>query len=37
LLFNEGCNEQVFSLEPWKKFDKYPSCRFREKHKKPHL
>jgi len=31
LLFNAGCNKQVFSPKPWKKFGTNPSCRFRDK------
>jgi len=35
LLFNAGCNEQVFSPKTWKKkIGADPSCRFREKRKK---
>jgi len=34
LLFNAGCNKQVFFLNPEKKFGEDPSCRFREKRKK---
>jgi len=34
MLFNAGCNKQVFSLKPWKKIGADPSCRFREKRKK---
>jgi len=34
LLFNAGCNEQVFSSELLKKIGADPSCRFREKRKK---
>jgi len=30
LLFIAGCNEQVFSLNPEKKFGADLSCRFRE-------
>jgi len=30
-VFNAGCNEQVFSSKPWKKFHEDPSCRFQEK------
>jgi len=33
LLFNAGCNGQVFSPKPWKKIDTDPSYRFREKRK----
>jgi len=29
--FNAGCNEQLFSLKPWKKFCANSSCCFREK------
>jgi len=32
LLFNAGCNEQVFSPKP-PKFDAGSSCRFQEKRK----
>jgi len=31
LLFNAGCNEQVFSPKPWKKIGANSSCHFREK------
>jgi len=31
MLFNAGCNEQVFSPKPWKKIGTDMSCRFREK------
>jgi len=35
VLFDEGCNEQVFSPKSWKKkFGADLSCRFREKRKK---
>jgi len=34
VLFNAGCNEQVFFPKSWKKFGSDPSCRFREKCKK---
>jgi len=34
LLFIAGCNEQVFSLNPEKKFGPDPSFCFREKSKK---
>jgi len=30
VLFNAGCNKQVFSPKPWKKNWPNPSCRFRE-------
>jgi len=33
VLFNGGCNKQVFYPNPIKKFGADPSCRFREKHK----
>jgi len=36
VLFNAGCNEEVFSPKSWKKKKKIGadlSCRFREKHK----
>jgi len=36
VLFNAGCNEQVFFLNPEKKFGADSSCRFREKRKKTH-
>jgi len=34
LLFNVGCNKQVFSPVPGNKFDANPSCHFQEKRKK---
>jgi len=34
VLFNAGCNNQVFSPKPWNKIGADPSCRFREKRKK---
>jgi len=34
VFFNAGCNDQVFSPKPSKKFDADPFYRFREKCKK---
>jgi len=34
LLFNAGCNNKCFLLNPEKKIGADPSCRFREKRKK---
>jgi len=36
LLFNAGCNEKCFLLNPEKIFGTDSSCRFREKHTKKH-
>jgi len=33
----QGCNKQVFSPKPWKKFSADPSCTFREKAKNAHF
>jgi len=34
VFFNAGCNKQVFSPKPWKKFGAdHPSCRFQKKNK----
>jgi len=37
LLFNAGCNGQVFLLNPEKKFCADPSCRFSVKRKYAHF
>jgi len=34
VLFNAGCNEQMFSSNPEKEFGADLPCRFRGKHKK---
>jgi len=36
VLFNTGCNEQAFLLNPEREFGADPSCRFQEKRKKIH-